>query len=414
LNAIVERIGIMAEARMKTKSVLYNLLEKEGKGGNINECLTCGICNSRCSWYDQEGGPVPRRMVRMSLLGLDGLLARDRMIWDCFLCNRCTVECPMGIQMEKVVRRARALPEADESTPEELKIGIRNRLELGDVNKLSKEEFIETVEWLSGEFAEEVGDPDAEIAYDKPGAKFLYLPNPRELGINLLHLTAMARVFHAFGEPWTMSHRHTDVTNWGYFRGDDTIMRKMILQVVEGAEDLGIETLVLSECGHGYYVLKNLTEKAIGRKPKFQVTSMPELTWEMVERGVIRLDPEVHPVPMAYHDPCNLGRKSGVFDVPRKLLAKICSEIVELEPNRMNSVCCGGGGGLIQDSTSTAKRMIAGKAKADQIRQAGVKHLATVCLSCHRQLGELSKHYDLGVQVHTVMALVAESLVPQT
>jgi hypothetical protein len=318
----------------------------------------------------------------------------------------------MGIEMEKVVRRARSLPEADEATPEEIKAGIKNRLELGDVNKLSKEEFIETVEWLSEEFSDEIGDPDAEIAYDKKGAKFLYLPNPRELGINLLHLTAMANIFHAFGESWTMSHRHTDVTNWGYFKGDDEIMKKMILQVVEGAEDLEIETLVLSECGHGYYVLKNLTEKVLGRKPRFEVTSMAELTHQMVERGVIKLNPGLYPEAMAYHDPCNLGRKSGVFDVPRNLLARVCKEVVELEPNRMNSVCCGGGGGLIQDSTSTAKRMIAGKAKADQIRETGVKHLATVCLSCHRQLGELSKHYDLGVKVHTVMALVSECLAP--
>ena len=50
-------------------------------------------------------------------------------------------------------------------------------------------------------------------------------------------------------------------------------------------------------------------------------------------------------------------------------------------------------------------------AKAEQIRVSGVTHVATSCLSCHRQLGELSKYYQLGVQVHTVAALAAQGFI---
>ena len=221
----------------------------------------------------------------------------------------------------------------------------------------------------------------------------------------------MAKLFHAFGQSWTMSSRHTDITNWGYFLGNDEITRQMVLQVVNAAEDLGIETLVLSECGHGYYVLKKIMEGLIGRKAGFSVISIPELVLEMSDKGVIALDAGKHPYPIAYHDPCNFGRKSGVFEAPRKLLACCCQEVVELEPNRMNSLCCGGGGGLIQDSESTKRRMMAGKAKAHQIRKAGVKHVSTTCLSCHRQLKELSKHYELDVQVHTVAALAVDAMI---
>jgi Fe-S oxidoreductase len=293
--------------------------------------------------------------------------------------------------------------------PKDLVKGIETRLTVGDVNGLTKEEFVETIEWLSEEFADEIDDPEAHIPYDQKGTRFLYLPNPRELGMNLLHLTAMAGLFHAFGESWTMSSRHTDVTNWGYFKGDDEITRKMVLQIVEATEDLGAETLVLSECGHGYYVLRNLTKKLIGRSPEFSVTSMPELTLEMTKKGVTEFDPGMHPYPIAYHDPCNLGRKSGIFDAPRELLSKCCQEVVELDSNRLQSICCGGGGGMIQDSTGTKRRMLAGKAKADQMRAVGLKHIATSCLSCQRQLTELSKHYDLDMQVHTVAALAAEA-----
>jgi hypothetical protein len=87
----------------------------------------------------------------------------------------------------------------------------------------------------------------------------------------------MAKLFYATKETWTMSAHHTDVTNWGYFVGKDDIKKKMALMVVEPAEELGIETLVLSECGHGYHALKFLLEDIIGRKPRFEVISMPEL-----------------------------------------------------------------------------------------------------------------------------------------
>jgi Fe-S oxidoreductase len=185
----------------------------------------------------------------------------------------------------------------------------------------------------------------------------------------------------------------------------------MVLQIVNAAEDLGIETLVLSECGHGYYVLKMLMEELIGRRPGFSVISIPELVLEMADKGAITFDARRHPYPIAYHDPCNFGRKSGVFEVPRKLLARCCQEVVELDPNRMNSLCCGGGGGMIQDSESTKRRMMAGKAKAHQMRKAAVNYVATTCLSCHRQLKELSKHYKLDVQVHTVAALAVDAMI---
>jgi Fe-S oxidoreductase len=124
-----------------------------------------------------------------------------------------------------------------------------------------------------------------------------------------------------------------------------------------------------------------------------------------------KLDKTKHPYPVAYHDPCNLGRKSDLYEAPRKLLAYCCKEVVELLPNRENAICCGGGGGMLQDSTSKPKRMITGKAKADQIIASGVKNVAAPCLSCHRQLGDISSYYGLGVIVDTIAAMASRSLI---
>ena len=401
----------MGNASINKTSALYKMLNQFPLGDNISECLTCGACNSRCTWFDGQGGPLPRAIIRMAALGLDEQLVQSNMIWDCLLCNRCTQGCPMGITMDKVVAKARSLAIADGKIPKDIKTGIKNRIELGDVNALTTEEFVETVEWVSEEFTDEMDDPKAIIPHDIKGTKLLYLPNPRELGINLLHLSAMAKLFYATKETWTLSAHHTDVTNWGYFVGKDDIIKKMALMVVEPAEELGIETLVLSECGHGYHALKFLLEDIIGRKPRFEVLSMPELILRYAQKGILKFDPEIHPYKIAYHDPCNIARKSGGYDAPRELLSMVCKGVVELIPSREDGICCGGGGGLLQDSHSTPKRMITGKPKADQMKAAGLPHLATACLSCHKQLTELSNHYKMGIKVETVASLASEALI---
>ncbi len=130
---------------------------------------------------------------------------------------------------------------------------------------------------------------------------------------------------------------------------EETIARR----VVESAESLNIETLVLSECGHAYHVLNCRVRKLLGREPGFNIVSMPELCVEYAKKRILKFDPEIYPYEIAYHDPCNIARKSGGYDAPRELLALCCKGVRELTPNRENGVCCGGGGGMLQDSGTT-------------------------------------------------------------
>jgi len=400
----------MTKTRMTFENPLLEVVKADGDYDTLMQCMTCGICLSRCSWQDGEDGPNPRQMVRMATLGLLDELAKSSMLWNCMICNRCVVECPMGINMEHLVRRARALPKADELIPKDYKRGIPLRFETGNVNGITTEDYIDTLEWLSEELQMELKDDSVSMPIDQHGAKYLYLPNPREISLIPTYLVAIGKMLHATGESWTTSSKLSDVTNWGYYIGDDEVARKMAMQVVEACEELEIENLVLSECGHGYKVLRHMLEELIGRKAKFRIMNSIEMTVLEMEAGRLSFDKTVNDIPVAYHDPCNIGRKSGLFDEPRKLLNASCMEVVELEPNRMHALCCGGGGGILQDSGSTARRMLSGKSKADQIVVADVKKVATSCLSCHRQLGELSKHYKLGVDVTTVMTLAAKAL----
>jgi Fe-S oxidoreductase len=50
---------------------------------------------------------------------------------------------------------------------------------------------------------------------------------------------------------------------------------------------------------------------------------------------------------VTYHDPCYLGRYNAVFNAPRRVLATLGVELVEMPHNRTYSYCCGAGGGRI-------------------------------------------------------------------
>jgi len=66
-----------------------------------------------------------------------------------------------------------------------------------------------------------------------------------------------------------------------------------------------------------------------------------------------------------YHDPCDLGRHSGVFDEPRRILREAGVELVEFATTREYSDCCGMGG-LLMVVDQEASNFIG----ADRVRQA--------------------------------------------
>ena len=83
---------------------------------------------------------------------------------------------------------------------------------------------------------------------------------------------------------------------------------------------------------------------------------------------------------VAYHDPCELGRLSGVYEEPRRALAKV-AEVVEPLTSREGAMCCGGGGGLW--STAPELSLAVAEARlARDVEPLGVSKLVTACPAC--------------------------------
>ncbi|WP_459904071.1 (Fe-S)-binding protein, partial [Desulfosarcina cetonica] len=84
---------------------------------------------------------------------------------------------------------------------------------------------------------------------------------------------------------------------------------------------------------------------------------------------------------VAYHDPCYMGRHNGIYDEPRAVLQKIPGlELVELADNRVDSLCCGGGGGRIWMDTPKEERF--SDIRLQQTMDVGAQELVTACPYC--------------------------------
>ena len=397
-------------AELNPSADMLRILDEEPTGDTLRLCHTCGSCVSRCFLKDAVPGVNPRRLVRAVANGWEELALESPLLWTCTLCNRCTFDCPMGLRMDEVVRSARGVQAKRGESPSVLQDGVESALETGNVSMIPKDEFVETVEWLEEEMQEDLEDDTFRFPLDREGATYVFLPNPREINIMPTHLVDDARLFVGLGEPWTVASELSDVTNWGYFVGDPDATRRIATRVAEAVEALGAETLVLTECGHGFKVYARDLERWIGRRPGFRVVSILELVAEGVREGRIRLDPSKNPKRVTYHDPCNLGRKGGVFEPPREVLRASVQEFIEMWPNRMAAWCCGGGGGTDRVPEGKPIRMEAGRTKVEQILRTGAEVVATGCLSCLSNLEELKKHHGLKVEMASVVTLAARAL----
>lgn len=117
-----------------------------------------------------------------------------------------------------------------------------------------------------------------------------------------------------------------------------------------------------------------------------------------------RLGPSVQgrPVPgkVAYHDPCHLGRGSGEYDAPRRLLDVVLQDgLLEPVATSETAGCCGAAGLLPETFPDVARTMA--MSLGDELRATGASKVATACPSCRLALSAA------GLEVVDVVDLVA-------
>ena len=132
---------------------------------------------------------------------------------------------------------------------------------------------------------------------------------------------------------------------------------------------------ILVSCAGCYNTLKNDYSEIFG--VELDVIHSSELIWQLINEEKINI--KKTPVKVTYHDPCHLGRHSGLFDEPRRVIKETCT-LVEMDRNRENSRCCGAGGGVKSGYPDTA--LLVASRRIDDAENTEAELLVTSCSFC--------------------------------
>jgi Fe-S oxidoreductase len=320
----------------------------------------------------------------------------------------------MGVDLATFNRMARGLLSYVGMMPDGLAHVSKDQWETGNQMAVSPEDYLETLQWLEEDLQSTYDDHSIRIPVDKADANVMYTINPGEIKFDPRSLSQAAAIFHFAGENWTMPSAGWDMTNFGFFTGDDDLAAAMPSRVYDAAERLRAKKIVMTECGHGYRSLKwegpNWAKRAVGTPMESIVGTM----LDYVRSGRIRVDKTRNSVPITYHDSCNLARSCGVLEEPRELLRLVCTDFREMFPNRAENYCCTGGGGALMMPEYSARRLQSAKVKAEQLEDTGAKIVATSCHNCVQGLSDVISHYKLEMEVTQLVNLVSNAmLIPE-
>ncbi|MBF0360647.1 MAG: (Fe-S)-binding protein [Oligoflexia bacterium] len=430
----MKRFKVDFKKLLLAEQVFKDILNKNGSS-HLNACVRCGLCGQSCHIYLAE--PVVQNLPVSKAQQVSALFRRyhtlsgklfpllvgakefseeslnelaESVFERCTGCGRCSINCSIGVDVASIVRMGRNILASIEEIPSELHDTTQNQLQTGNQMSITEQELNDTALWIADDLRMETGVEEIKIPVDQVGAKILYLVNPREVKFFPLSLSAAAAIFASAKESWTIASRFFDVTNYGFFSGDNKSAAIITNNIFEEAKKLQVQEIVLSECGHGFRAFRWEGANWLERKYPIPVRSVLELILEYIKDERITLDKSKNNIKVTLHDPCNLVRWGGVISPQREILAAAVMDFVEMIPNREQNFCCGGGGGMLAISECGERRIKSGKIKADQIRNTKAKIVATPCHNCADQLLELNKKYALGIEIQSISELVFNAL----
>ena len=270
--------------------------------------------------------------------------------------------------------------------------------------------LLDTLEFLEEEMKEEKG-VDIKFPIDVEGCDWVFFPAVSDFLMEAESLMGIAAVFTATGDSWTTGTGYFDGINYGLFYSD-RMLERVVTKVHQEAIRLQGRKILIGECGHASRTAKYYVPTHCGGKDALPVINIMEYTYQVLQEGRLKLDPNVVTERVTYHDPCNIARQKWIIEQPREILKAFCKNFVEMTPNRENNLCCGGGGGTVSiDEIRPYRTAVSGKLKADQVRATGAKYLVAPCANCKKQLRELMEDQGVDCEVVGLHDLIYKAII---
>jgi Fe-S oxidoreductase len=393
----------------------------------MESCVHCGLCAEACHFYVQTGDPKytpiwkiePFKQAYKREVGpfalffralglkrkvtLEELEAWQELLYDsCTMCGRCTMICPMGIDVAALVGLARHGLHKAGLVPHELWAVAERAEREGSPLGATPKVFADRVEWMGDEH-------DVEMHMDRAEADVLVTMSSIEIQKYPASMAAIAKVLNHMGLSWTFRSDGYEATNFGLLSGNSDWQKDMSLKLIRAALACKAKLLLLPECGHAYSAMRWAGANAYGKPLPFKVRHVSEFLGEHIADGSLRVKKALRKS-VAFHDPCQVARRGGVLEAPRVVLEALGAELREMQDNRGTSWCCGGGGGVITIHRADPLRYKAFQIKMRQVEETGAEMLLTSCSNCRQSFDDGQAHFHWDKTAHSLLEAVAENL----
>lgn len=425
----VDRQGDLTDSQRVEQALSHFVADVDFTTATYMEsCIHCGLCAEVCPFYAQTGDPKytpvwklePFKQAYKREVGpfsfffklfnlkhkvtVDELQDWQHLLYDaCTLCGRCSLVCPMGIDITDLIGTARHGMFQAGLVPHEL-WAMAQRAEVeGSPLGATPAVFKACVQDMQAEYA-------VDIPLDLEQADVLLTVSAVELQKYPRAIADMARILNHMGCSWTFRSDGYEATNFGMLSGNSDWQADMSSKLIDAALACKAKTLVVPECGHAFTALRWKAANLYGKSLPFRILHITELMAEGVENGRLRVTPVNRT--MTFHDPCQLSRRGGATAAPRSVLKALGVELREMPGGGDVSWCCGGGGGVISIHRADPLRYKAFQLKMAQVEASGAKEVVTSCANCRQNFADCSEHFHWGKQAGSLVELVAENLAP--
>lgn len=321
----------------------------------IEACSRCGICIDPCQLQ--------------SVLGVDDVqsvyflrdrrykMLRPEIADNCLMCGRCAEKCPVGIDLNTLRLNSRD--------------ALRN---LPDKRRYA---YLAGIDRSQG---------TGKVGYFA-GCMTLLTPRIQ---------AAMERIFAASGEEVWWADREGGVCCGRPLKlsGETDAARKMMSYNTELFRRHGIRTLVTScpiclKVFREDYALEGI-----------EVLHHSEYLLRLLRSG--RLSLAHGTARFTYHDPCELGRGSGIYDQPRAVIEAV-GELLEPADTRENALCCGSS--VANTAISDGQQVALARSAAAELEATGAETIVTACPLCKKAIGRAAT-----AQVQDLAEIVAANI----
>lgn len=311
--------------------------EKSYDNFEVEACSRCGICIDPCQLQSQLGINDVQSVYFLRDRRYNML--QQKIANNCLMCGRCEQICPVGINLNTLRLNSRST--------------MRNIPNEGRYN------YLRGTDRSQGE---------GKVGYFA-GCMTLLTPNT---------LNSMQRIFEAAHESVWWADKEGGVCCGRPLKlsGEVDSAQKMIDYNKSLFKKHDIKTLVTS-CP---ICLKVFREEY--QLEGIEVLHHSEYILRLMKQGRLKVR-YMRGSTFTYHDPCELGRGSGIYDQPRAVIEAV-GELLEPAHTGKNALCCGSS--VANTAINDAQQLTIASAVASELEATGAQTIVTACPLCKKAI----------------------------